>query len=467
MIIQRGVELAKNVFAGVGISKANDPFTAGKEAVENAMEEMRKQGGKEPTFGLVFCSGGKYGKSDSTIKKLVDGAHSVFGKTPWVGCTTCGEVSNYGLRTDSCLASVISSEYLHMGIGIGNNVHKNAIKAGITAAKQAVTNLRREKVVAPYIKYLAEKRKTSVELIKTYSYFVLLFSPGLTMEENGLEDDVIAGVSKVVGKQIPIIGGTAGDNLRMLGSYQFANGKVYNDAAIATAISSELKIGFAFEHGYTTTNKTCIVTKSDGYIIHELDKKPAGEMYAEMLGLNVNELWDTKSKIMTRMTPMAKFMSKYLSMAMNPKSIPFWSFSTTNPFGIVDIYGNIAIRAAREVKGNSLEFQQKIPKNMVLTKLKIDPRKVLDAEINAIKDAKEDANATPEILFIFDCIIRKVYLGPEKMKRFLKFIKTKYPKAQIIGFHTMGEFTFNRNSGSVSNGVTVSVGVISDKLITE
>jgi hypothetical protein len=459
--------MTKNVFAGVGISKNDDPFIAGKEAVEKAINEMKKRGGKKPTFGLVFCSGGKYGKDDKTIQKLVDGAHSVFGDIPWVGCTTCGEISNYGLTTDSCLVSVISSEYLHVGIGIGGNVYKNAVKAGNTAAKQAVTTLQREKIITPYIKYLAEKRKTSVELMKTYSYFVLLLSPGLTLEENGMEDDVIAGVSEVVGKQIPIIGGTAGDNLRMLGSYQFANGKVYKDAAIATAISSELKIGFAFGHGYVPTDETCVVTKSDGYTVYELDKKPAGEVYAKMLGIKMNELWDTKSKIMVKMTPMAKFMSKYLSMAMDPRSIPFWSFSTTNPFGIVDIYGNIAIRAAREMKGNILEFQQKIPKNMALTKLKVDPKKVLGAEIDAIEDAEEDANAPPEVLFIFDCIIRKVYLGPEKMKRFLKFLRAKYPETKIIGFYAMGEFTFNRNLGSVSNGITVSVGNITDKLITE
>ena len=64
----------KNVYAGVGIRKANDAYKAGKEAVKMAIEKS----GKPPEFGVVFCSGAKYGKDDATIKKLVKGADDEF-----------------------------------------------------------------------------------------------------------------------------------------------------------------------------------------------------------------------------------------------------------------------------------------------------------------------------------------------------------------------------------------------------
>src|SRR3990170_2237920 len=153
--------MSKNVFAGVGISKNDDSYEAGKEASRMAMEDMKKQGGKEPIFGFVFCSGGKYGKNESTLKNLVDGAGSVFGNTPWVGCTTCGEISNWGATTNSCVVAAISSDYLQFSIGIGDNVHKNPVKAGEHAISQAIENLRRETVINPYLKYTAEKKKTS------------------------------------------------------------------------------------------------------------------------------------------------------------------------------------------------------------------------------------------------------------------------------------------------------------------
>ncbi|MBD3155271.1 MAG: hypothetical protein GF368_01285, partial [Candidatus Aenigmarchaeota archaeon] len=109
--------MSKNVFAGVGISEKEDPFEAGKEAVEMAVEKMKKRGGKEPNFGFLFCSGGKYGESGKSIQKLVDGAHSIFKDTPWVGCTTGGEISPHGSKLNSVVCLVLDSQYIRFGIG--------------------------------------------------------------------------------------------------------------------------------------------------------------------------------------------------------------------------------------------------------------------------------------------------------------------------------------------------------------
>ena len=105
--------MPKNVFVGIGISKNDDPFLAGKEAAEVAVEKMKKEGGSEPNFGLVFCSGGKYGKDDKTIKKFVDGVNSVFSgfeNCKWVGCTTAGEIKPDGVEHGSAVVSVLSSK---------------------------------------------------------------------------------------------------------------------------------------------------------------------------------------------------------------------------------------------------------------------------------------------------------------------------------------------------------------------
>jgi len=130
-----------------------------------------------------------------------------------------------------------------------------------------------------------------------YSYFILLFSPRLVMDVNGMEDAVLEGVCEVIGKQTPIIGGTAGDDARLIKNYEFANGKVYKDAAIAMAIYTDLRSGFEFGHGYTLTNETCVVTKSKEYVVNELDGKPALEIYAKMLKMKVDELWTPEEVI--------------------------------------------------------------------------------------------------------------------------------------------------------------------------
>ena len=159
--------MGKYVHAGVGISKADDPFQAGKEAVEMALKNMKKDGGKRPTFGLLFCSGGKYGKDDKTIKKLVDGAHFVFKDTPWIGCTTAGEISNYGLTQESCVVLAVDSDYIRIGVGIGNKMSENPRKAGSEGVKQALKKIKLDRYVDPYINYLRLKKMTPETIVKT------------------------------------------------------------------------------------------------------------------------------------------------------------------------------------------------------------------------------------------------------------------------------------------------------------
>ena len=460
--------MPKNLFVGTGVSKADDSFTAGKEAVEMAIGEMKKKGGKEPTFGLVFCSGKKYSKTEKDIQKLVDGAHSVFGDTPWVGCTTCGEIYTKDLERYSCVAMALSTEYLNLSIGIGNDVHKDAKKAGELATKEAVSNLQTEKFLNPYLRYLAAKKKTSRELMRMYSYFILLISPGHTMDRIGKEEYVLDGVFDVIGKQTPVIGGTAGDDGRLVQNYQFANGKIYKDAAIATAISCGLKVGFGFDHGYKKTGDSCIVTDAEDTTVKEINGKPASSEYARMLGMKLEELWPTKMEMMTRLTPIAKIGVKYLEWEFEPKKMPFLSIGINNPMSLIDIHDNVAVRVPRLIKGDSIEFFEKIPKGIELHRLKVEPSSILKAEINAIDWATEDAGGEPELILMFDCAFRRMFLiSDELAKEFIKTVIKKHPKAEVIGFNSMGEFTYNRTMTPSANGATVSVGVITDKLLVE
>jgi len=48
----------KNIFAGTGMSKNDDPYNAAKEAVEIAIKNSKKK----PEFMVVFASAGKFGE---------------------------------------------------------------------------------------------------------------------------------------------------------------------------------------------------------------------------------------------------------------------------------------------------------------------------------------------------------------------------------------------------------------------
>jgi len=92
----------------------------------------------------------------------------------------------------------------------------------------------------------------------------------------------------------------------------------------------------------------------------------------------------------------------------------------------------------------------------------------LNAEVNAIDWATEDAGGEPELILMFDCAFRRIFLISEKKsKEFMNIVKKKYPKTQVIGFNSMGEYTYNRTMTPSANGAVVSVGVITDKLLVE
>ena len=195
----------KTVYAGTGISKDNDPYKAGKEAVKMAIDKC----GAKPDFGIVFCSGGKYGKNDRTMKKLVKGAHEAFTSVnpdcKWFGCTSAGEISNYGFTSESCVAIAIKSEFIHVGIGVGRNTHNKPKEAGEDAINHALKSIHVDKYVEPYVRYMAEKKLPVSELVKMKPYTVMMLNSGFTTEKRGNEDDIVEGITKVIGHRVQLM----------------------------------------------------------------------------------------------------------------------------------------------------------------------------------------------------------------------------------------------------------------------
>ncbi len=422
----------KNIFVGTGISRDDDPFEAGKEAASMAVTRS----GAKPNLAVVFCSGKKYGKDDASIKRFVEGADSVLSGCKWFGCTTAGEISDYGVTFDSAVALALSSEFINAGIGIGGGVSRNAQKAGKDAAENAMKDLSYDKYLAPYVQFQAMKNKGARELMNLQPYSTILIAPGSTMKYLGLESDILEGVMEVVGGHIPIIGGSAGDDFAFRQTYQFANGKVHKDSAIVVSFVNDLMSGFGVAHGYKPTNAIVMVTKSEGKVVKELNKRPALRVYSELVGIPIEEL-------------------------QGPK--PAW-IGVQHPFGVADTTGKYWIKAPQAGNGTDLIFFSKIPKHMMMAMMEPD----MDQSINAIKGALKDPHNIKDLAcsIIFDCGSRRTYLG-DKVTKEADVIKKSLGKTPYIGFYTYGEFSFSyKTTATLSNCSFVNFS-IGNKLISE
>jgi hypothetical protein len=91
----------------------------------------------------------------------------------------------------------------------------------------------------------------------------------------GKEEEILLGVEDVIGKEVPIFGGSAGDNDQSGKWKEFANGEVYGDGVALTAVYTDLKVGWEFESGYLRTERSGIATIVKRRIIYDIDHKPA------------------------------------------------------------------------------------------------------------------------------------------------------------------------------------------------
>jgi hypothetical protein len=234
---------------GYGWSTKERTEDAVKEAITSATKTME---GVEPEYVIVFSSI-RYDSKKllKEVRKLVGSRAQIYGGTSCVGVITRDGIHKNGLTI-----MLIASRKISFGVGgIEKTKTISPQKMGKQAILQAIKNARKE-------------RKDKPDIILTTPY-------------PGEEEKIIEGIKEVVGAQVPIIGGSSGDN-EIKGEWrQFCNDKVFKSGISLTAIYSDVKIGWAYESGYITTKHKGIVTKAKGRTIYEIDNRPAALVYNE------------------------------------------------------------------------------------------------------------------------------------------------------------------------------------------
>jgi hypothetical protein len=195
--------MGKNVKSGLGISSLEDSYKAGLEAGQKAAAGCKKR----PTFAFVFAG------SNYDLKKLSKGLKEGLG-CEFVGCTTCGEMSNAGFTRHTCTVLALSTEYLKVNIGVGKGVLDNPKKATEKAVTECLKGTKFDRYLDPYVNFLAMKRKSVAELIKMQPYSMIVFTPGLGAPKSADNDTIISTINHLVGRRVPVIGaGAASDQI--------------------------------------------------------------------------------------------------------------------------------------------------------------------------------------------------------------------------------------------------------------
>jgi hypothetical protein len=95
---------------------------------------------------------------------------------------------------------------------------------------------------------------------------------------------------QVLGAGVPLVGGSAGDDLKMTQTFQLHDDQVLTDSVVAAGIASNAPLGIGVRHGWRRVGKPMLVTVSAGNRVYTLDERPALDVYLEHL--DAEDLWN-------------------------------------------------------------------------------------------------------------------------------------------------------------------------------
>lgn len=386
------------VAAGYGWSTKETEKDAVKEAVEGMRTQLK---GKEPNW-VMLISAIDYDaeKLSAELNKELGPGVKITGITTWHGMMNA-EGWHAG-RSMSVLG--ISSPAITFGLG----------------AVELKQGFGRELGKEALLLAIEDAGKTSDEKPKIIIMNALL---GL-----GIEQNIIYGIADVVGRDVPIFGGNAGDNDLVSGDWnQFMNDSVFQNALVLTVIYTDVKIGHTFSGGlgYLRTDKQAVATKVEGAIIYEIDGQPAADVYNEWLDGEVyEELGATEGQavIIDRgiVNPLAVVVT-------GEKGITH--YLTVHP-----IFLNFP---EKSITTSALVKQGEMISIMQGSKDAHELRAPLTIRMARARGEIQEEEIAAGIVFI--CACTHMAIGNEGTTRMMPAIKESFGAAPFIGGYTFGE----------------------------
>lgn len=357
---------------GVGRSAHRDATTAGREAAEEALQR------RSAKLLVVFASDAY----DSAA--LLAGIRATASDTPLIGCSTAGEISRSGPGDDSVVVFALGGE----GITVATAA---AAESSLRASSEAVAHC---------IRAVEERPHRAL----------FLLADGLA----GDQQEVVRGAFSIVGAEVPLIGGCAGDNLKMRQTLQFHGDSVLSDAVVAAAIGSSAPIGIGVHHGWRRVGEPMVVTASEGNLVVALDDEPALNVY--LRGLNPPDQARTEAAAFTQ-------------------------FALTHPLGLERRSGEeVRFVAGADFEARTLICVAHVPQGGLTWFMEGNYDSVLAATDAACVDAIEQLGGMPPMgVVAFDCIARRGVLGPEGIEDEVARITAHAHGGGVAGFYTYGE----------------------------
>lgn len=391
-------DLTADRWLAVGQSGDNDARAAGRHAAAEALD-----GRDDPKLLIVFCW------EAYDLAELVEGIRERAGDTPLVGCSTAGEICTAGPGDAGVVITALGGPGFDVATASADAAGGRLREAGAEVA--ACLDGLRDPEGKPH-------------------RVLLLLTDGLA----GDQSEIVRGAYRVVGAEVPLVGGCAGDDLRMTATAQLHDGKVLRHAVVGAAIASDAPLGIGVRHGWRRVGSPMVVTRSEGNRVFLLDDAPALDVYLQRLGAPPEAQTDPQA---------------------------FTRFAMTHPLGLSRRSGEeVRFVAGADFADRSIACIAQVPQGGLTWFMEGDDASVLDATDAACRDALNALGGRPPLGFVaFDCIARRGVLGETGIRREVERIADFASSAPVAGFYTYGEIARTHGISGFHNQTLVVLAV--------
>ena len=351
--------------------------------------------GESLSMVIIWFSANRHNAPD-IVKRLAAGNASL----SYCGCSSCGEITPDGMQNDGFVALTLPSRWFSCTTTVLNKVATLGME---TIAHRCAGTRKR------FFGAMSAQPEPG-------SVFAMSLIDGLSYSEEAVTVAIDRGLDG-----IPLIGGSAGDNLEFEATRQISSGQSYSQACIVLLVHSKLPCRIYTNNNFVPTNCKLVVTEADPdrRRVTEFNAEPAAIAYANAIGLKRSEL-DAGS---------------------------FASHSVIVKFG-----GQHFCRSIQRLnEDGSLTFFCAIDTGLVLT---VANSVGMEASSREQIENLEMEIGPIDLLFGFDCVYRK--LDAQRRGTTHK-IAALYKEKNFIGFNTYGEQYGSMHVNHTFTGVAIGM----------
>ncbi|RYE86454.1 MAG: hypothetical protein EOO75_15720 [Myxococcales bacterium] len=248
---------------------------------------------------------------------------------------------------------------------------------------------------------------------------------------HGEETTLLAAM--MLGSATPLVGGAAGDDLRMERTRVGLGARTATDAVAAVVLSTRAPVGIGVCHGHTPLSDPLWVTRAEGARVITIEGRPAWEVWcaqtavaAAAHGIDPARLSDDE---------VGAYLLRYEAGIAAGQS-----FKIRAPL--------------RRLPDGSLLFASEVPEGTRLRITESDPDRQIASARAAARQAREQlGGAEPAGALIFDCVCRGLILG-DRFEQAIDTMRQELDGAPFAGFETYGEIALGTSDLSGFHNTT-------------